>query len=427
MIIPDGSRLWTVRLPEKQATSHASDANSRFTSVSRYSPYQAVVADEENRRLVRFNFAINQFDGMMELPFRPYHVEVLPSKMLLVYSRQQKVGARLAWGALQPDAIFVCPSDLDLKGMTSAPQVGCFGVSQSGKIVSWMENGGFPVNVSATAVNSGAYAGVPTLMPDGYFYVTTRDGSPTRGTNFSRFKPTLTPNWDNGYDAHTPGWRFGEATTVLSESSLLYTANEPVHGGTYILEYDLVSRAFGAFSAYRPTDTWSPLFFDIVSLANRGLRIAVELEAVQAANQMESIEVSVKRLDGSALFQGTANLGPTGYIDLNLAEELPQSGVQIWLKGRLWLAAKTLWQPEMAEPRLNLLTGDINGDNAVNTDDYLALSAYFEKTSANADWNQVGAYGVKPSDTDLNFDKTVGTDDYILLSKNFDTAGADRP
>lgn len=63
-----------------------------------------------------------------------------------------------------------------------------------------------------------------------------------------------------------------------------------------------------------------------------------------------------------------------------------------------------------------LLSGDVNGDNAVNTDDYLLINENFDLNVGDFPWD---------GRADLNGDGTTNTDDYLLLSDNFDLVGED--
>lgn len=72
---------------------------------------------------------------------------------------------------------------------------------------------------------------------------------------------------------------------------------------------------------------------------------------------------------------------------------------------------------------ITLVSGDIDGDNSVTVFDYDKLSAYFDKTSADADWAVADADGVRPRDADLDGDLTVSVFDYDVLSANFDRVG----
>ncbi len=61
-----------------------------------------------------------------------------------------------------------------------------------------------------------------------------------------------------------------------------------------------------------------------------------------------------------------------------------------------------------------LLNGDCDGNDFVNTDDYLILNAAFDSSEEDAN------YDVR---ADLDLSGFVGTDDYLLLNANFDLSG----
>jgi|GEM_PF-6620186 len=63
---------------------------------------------------------------------------------------------------------------------------------------------------------------------------------------------------------------------------------------------------------------------------------------------------------------------------------------------------------------IQITLGDINQDNYIGTDDYLALSASFDLAPEELNFD---------SRADLNGDGEVGTDDYLILNENFDISG----
>lgn len=63
---------------------------------------------------------------------------------------------------------------------------------------------------------------------------------------------------------------------------------------------------------------------------------------------------------------------------------------------------------------INLVAGDLTGDNYVGTDDYLVLNDTFDLSTGDPNFAAVA---------DMTGDGYVGTDDYLLLSNNFDTFG----
>ncbi len=72
---------------------------------------------------------------------------------------------------------------------------------------------------------------------------------------------------------------------------------------------------------------------------------------------------------------------------------------------------------------VTMKNGDIDGDNAVTVFDYGVLSDYFDKSSADSDWNTVGANGSTPADADIDGDGSVSVFDYGIISDDFDLVG----
>lgn len=67
---------------------------------------------------------------------------------------------------------------------------------------------------------------------------------------------------------------------------------------------------------------------------------------------------------------------------------------------------------------VDLTNGDCDGNNIINTDDYLILSEHFDTVYDPFDLNN----GFDPR-ADLNEDDIINTDDYLILSTNFDISG----
>lgn len=63
---------------------------------------------------------------------------------------------------------------------------------------------------------------------------------------------------------------------------------------------------------------------------------------------------------------------------------------------------------------INLIAGDINGDNYIGTDDYLILNSAFDASAGDSNFDELA---------DLTGDGYIGTDDYLLLNGNFDITG----
>ena len=63
----------------------------------------------------------------------------------------------------------------------------------------------------------------------------------------------------------------------------------------------------------------------------------------------------------------------------------------------------------------DLMNGDVNGDNTVNTADFLKVRAAFGSRSGDGNWN---------ASADLNGDGTVGVQDFLIVRKNFGRSGS---
>lgn len=72
----------------------------------------------------------------------------------------------------------------------------------------------------------------------------------------------------------------------------------------------------------------------------------------------------------------------------------------------------------VTDAAVDFTNGDCDGNNIINTDDYLILSEHFDTVYDPFDLNN----GFDPR-ADLNEDDIINTDDYLILSNNFDTSG----
>ncbi len=119
------------------------------------------------------------------------------------------------------------------------------------------------------------------------------------------------------------------------------------------------------------------------------------------------------------------NLGAGGTI--NIPTSLPPGPYDIVARGKTWMtsARRNVWINATGanDLRFVLLNGDIDADDAVTVFDYGVLSDYFDKSSADANWNVVGPNGFRPSDADLDEDGAVTVFDYGIISDNFDLTG----
>ena len=72
---------------------------------------------------------------------------------------------------------------------------------------------------------------------------------------------------------------------------------------------------------------------------------------------------------------------------------------------------------------VELIPGDIDGDNAVTVLDYIVLSQSFDISADDPLWLVPGALGIPPAESDIDGDGAITIFDYILLSEHFDQVG----
>lgn len=106
--------------------------------------------------------------------------------------------------------------------------------------------------------------------------------------------------------------------------------------------------------------------------------------------------------DGTFAFTATV---PSGTYDVDAGTT---NSIRQRVPGVTFVSGSTVSLP------IRITLGDINQDNYIGTDDYLALSASFDLPPEDPKFD---------SRSDLNGDGEIGTDDYLILSENFDISG----
>lgn len=133
------------------------------------------------------------------------------------------------------------------------------------------------------------------------------------------------------------------------------------------------------------------------------------------SEEMEPIQIQVRALNGSVLETHTDQMSPTSQ---EVAFACTHPGpVQIWIKGRTWLAKSTdmtIGAGQVNTFSVSLINGDCDNNNLINTDDYLILSGAFDSLPGDSN------YDVR---ADLDGNGFINTDDYLILSSNFDLIG----
>lgn len=109
------------------------------------------------------------------------------------------------------------------------------------------------------------------------------------------------------------------------------------------------------------------------------------------------------------------------YSGLSLAGLNPGSAYTALLKGSSQIATSSAFtmSPTMTNLNngqpLNLLSGDLNDDNVVNSADYSIAQKAFGASTASANWN---------ANADLNQDGIINSFDLAIVAKNIGQAGA---
>lgn len=118
----------------------------------------------------------------------------------------------------------------------------------------------------------------------------------------------------------------------------------------------------------------------------------------------------------------TVDLPPSGeYSNLSLAGLTPGTRYSALLKGSAQIATSSAFTMSPMVTNLNdgesvnLLSGDLNDDNVVNSADHSIAQKAFGSTSSSANWNE---------NADFNSDGVINAFDLIIITKNIGQVGA---
>jgi|GEM_PF-1832563 len=135
----------------------------------------------------------------------------------------------------------------------------------------------------------------------------------------------------------------------------------------------------------------------------------------------QSFTMQVYSITGTLLQTATLSILPSGNQavawSFTLNPSIDADRVQFRLKGSTFLAKRTgnlTVATSTGNIAFTLMNGDVDGSNAINTDDYLLVSNTFDTAFGDPGYTLAA---------DLNKDGSVSTDDYIVLNANFDTEG----
>lgn len=156
------------------------------------------------------------------------------------------------------------------------------------------------------------------------------------------------------------------------------------------------------------------------------LSLKVTLEGKPLEDQSTSLFVGIVEGDLTAnpkfLLNFTLDLPAGGaYGNLSLAGLNPGSKYTALLKGSAQIATSSafIMSPTTTNLNdgqpLNMLTGDLNNDNVINSADYSIAQAAFGATSTSQRWNK---------NIDFNSDGVINIFDLAIISKNLGKIGA---
>ncbi|MBS1705607.1 MAG: hypothetical protein JST40_07010 [Armatimonadetes bacterium] len=132
------------------------------------------------------------------------------------------------------------------------------------------------------------------------------------------------------------------------------------------------------------------------------------------------LAVQVRNASGALVQSTTATLGSTGGYSFALDPNLVHQSLTITVKASHWLAKAVTSSPidlvGKSGVNYSLINGDVDGDNSITIFDYSALSAAFDSSVGDGNYN---------AEADLDGDGSITIFDYLILSSNFDLFGSD--
>lgn len=141
-----------------------------------------------------------------------------------------------------------------------------------------------------------------------------------------------------------------------------------------------------------------------------------------AARLFVGIVEGVISINPRFLLSFTIDLPKSGdYANLSLAGLNPGTSYSALLKGSAQIATSSafLMSPTVTNlndgKALNMLTGDLNEDNAINSSDYSIVKALLGANSKSKNWNE---------NADFNKDGVINSFDLAIITKNLGKVGA---
>ncbi|MBL8039801.1 MAG: hypothetical protein JNM04_00495, partial [Chthonomonas sp.] len=220
---------------------------------------------------------------------------------------------------------------------------------------------------------------------------------------------TLSVTGSNFINTSVVQWNGSNLTTTFVDSSHL-TASVPAGNLTTAGSFPIT-----VFTPAPGGGTSSPLNFNVskttvsgtVTLGDypdaTGVDVVMEIRAVGSTTPIVTKTVTLSNAGGS--YSTQVDIAP-GTYDVAFKPSH-------WLRS---IAHSTVFASASVSASVSVVNGDVDGNNQINTDDYLAFSDAFDTVVGDPNYS---------ADADLNGDGQVTTDDYLIFSEHFDTIGED--
>lgn len=216
--------------------------------------------------------------------------------------------------------------------------------------------------------------------------------------------------WDSGATTESPLIAAGQGRTT-------FTFNPPLESEVIRFHWGYGSSIGTKYITFGQSPSAPTSFVCDVSLSDFGAPpegIPAQAE-VRVHGQSEVVQSFSGTLDSNGFIVIPTSL-ETGTYDVSVK-------ASHWL--RKMVQAVSLTAGESVTVPFLLANGDIDGDNAVTLLDYDIFSTFYDKSSADSDWDTVGDNGFAPSAADLDGDETNTLLDYDIFSASFDSVGDD--
>lgn len=298
----------------------------------------------------------------------------------------------------------------------------------SGSIVKWNGVARTTTYVSDTQLNAAisaadiASAGSASITVTNPVGITTaaltfniNNATPTLATISPSSKVTLSP----GFTLSVTGSNFVSTSVVKwNGASLTTTFVDSSHLNATVPAGNLTTAGSFPITVFTPAPgggTSSALNFNVskttvsgtVTLGDypdaTGVDVVMEIRPVGSTTPILTKTITLSNASGS--YSTQVDIAP-GTYDVAFKPSH-------WLRS---IAHSTTFASAAVSASVSVINGDVDGNNLINTDDYLAYSLAFDTV--------LGDPGFLPG-ADLNGDLMVTTDDYLIFSANFDIAGED--